>query len=92
LKVLNQTNVSIEPFQLAGAREMFRYNYTTGSIEVNPAPAPQFYAAISAEIPRYVALWNQRFGPISATNYKVRHQRNVARNWSANGEAEWCAR
>lgn len=72
LKVLNQTNVSIEPFALAGAREMFRYNFTTGLIEANPAPTPQFFAAVSAEIPRYVALWNQRFRPISATNYKVR--------------------
>lgn len=72
LKVLNQTNVSIETFQLAGAREMYRYNYTNGLIEINPAPAPQFFAAVSAEIPRYVALWNQRFRPISSTNYKVR--------------------
>jgi hypothetical protein len=73
LKVLNQTDVAIEPFQLAGAREMFRYNYSTGAIEVNPPVAPQFFAAVSAEIPRYVSLWNQRFGPISATNYNVRH-------------------
>jgi hypothetical protein len=29
LKVLNQTDVSLEPFALAGAREMFRYNYTS---------------------------------------------------------------
>ncbi|KAH8731067.1 hypothetical protein GQ44DRAFT_736186 [Phaeosphaeriaceae sp. PMI808] len=70
LKLVNQTNATIEPFQLAGAREMFRYNFTTGAIEANPAPAPQFFAAVSAEIPRYVALWNQRFRPISATNYK----------------------
>ncbi|KAH7095623.1 hypothetical protein FB567DRAFT_34976 [Paraphoma chrysanthemicola] len=70
LKVLNQTNVSIEPFKLAGTREMFRYNYTTGSIEANPPVAPQFYAAVSAEIPRYIQLWMQRFAPISATNYK----------------------
>jgi hypothetical protein len=77
LKVLNQTDVSIEPFQLAGAREMFRYNYTTGAIEVNPPVAPQFFAAVSAEIPRYVSLWNQRFGPISATNYKVRQLRQA---------------
>lgn len=71
LKVLNKTSVAIEPFQLAGAREMFRYNYTTGALETNPAPAPQFFAAVSAEIPRYVQLWNQRFAPISSTNYKV---------------------
>jgi hypothetical protein len=73
LKLLNQTDVSIEPFKLAGTREMFRYNYTTGSIDANPAIAPQFYAAVSAEIPRYIQLWTQRFAPISTTNYKVRH-------------------
>jgi hypothetical protein len=71
LKVLNQTDVSLEPFALAGAREMFRYNYTNGLIDINPAPAPQFAASVSAEIPRYVQLWNQRFRNISATNYKV---------------------
>ncbi|OAK98793.1 FAD/NAD(P)-binding domain-containing protein [Phaeosphaeriaceae sp. SRC1lsM3a] len=70
LKVLNQTNVSIESFALAGAREMFRYNYTNGLIDLNPSPAPQFFAAVSAEIPRYVQVWNQRFQKISATNYK----------------------
>ncbi|KAH7385702.1 hypothetical protein BKA66DRAFT_461827 [Pyrenochaeta sp. MPI-SDFR-AT-0127] len=70
IKILNQTNVSIEPFALAGARSMFRYNYTTGSIEANPSLAPQFLATVSAEIPRYIALWNQRFRPISAPNYK----------------------
>lgn len=70
--MLNQTNVTIEPFALAGAREMFRYNFTNGAVEANPAPTAQFFAAVSAEIPRYVQLWNQRFLPISATNYKVR--------------------
>lgn len=72
IKFLNQTNVTIEPFALAGAREMFRYNYTNGLIEANPAVAPQFLATVSAEIPRYIQLWNQRFLPISAPNYKVR--------------------
>lgn len=80
LKVLNQTNVSIESFALAGAREMFRYNYTNGLIDLNPAPAPQFFAAVSAEIPRYVQVWNERFRKISATNYKVRQMCKVARN------------
>ena len=74
LKILNTTNVTSEPFALAGAREMFRYNYTNGAIEANPALIPQFLASLSAEIPRYVALWNQRFRPISVAGYKVRQE------------------
>ena len=74
LKILNTTNVTSEPFALAGAREMFRYNYTDGAIEANPALIPQFLASLSAEIPRYVALWNQRFRPYSVAGYKVRHR------------------
>jgi hypothetical protein len=74
LKILNTTNVTSEPFALAGAREMFRYNYTNGGIEANPALIPQFLASLSAEIPRYVALWTQRFKPISVAGYKVRHE------------------
>ncbi|UPX11015.1 uncharacterized protein EKO05_0001642 [Ascochyta rabiei] len=70
LKILNATNVTSEPFQLAGAREMFRYNYTNGAIQANPALIPQFLASLSAEIPRYAALWNQRFQPISVAGYK----------------------
>lgn len=62
----------IEPFALAGSREMYRYNYTDGLIQATSSPTPQFFAAVSAEIPRYVALWTQRFAPISAVNYKVR--------------------
>jgi hypothetical protein len=88
LKVLNQTDVAIEPFALAGNRQMFRYNYTDGVIEVNPSPAPQFLAAVSSEIPRYVQLWNQRFRNISTTNYKVRQLCNVARNRAANARIE----
>lgn len=92
LKVLNQTNVSIESFALAGAREMFRYNYTNGLIDLNPSPAPQFFAAVSAEIPRYVQVWNQRFQKISATNYKVRQVCSVVPEKSADLGIEWCAR
>lgn len=86
INILNQTNVSIEPFALAGAREMFRYNYTNGAIEQNPAVAPQFLATVSAEIPRYIQLWNQRFRPISVTNYKVRLLCNVAPNSSTDAQ------
>ncbi|EAT85674.1 hypothetical protein HBI56_142010 [Parastagonospora nodorum] len=70
LKVLSQTDVSLEPFALAGARQMFRYNFTDAFIDANPAPSSQFFATVAAEIPRYASLWNQRFAPISATNYK----------------------
>ncbi|KAF1840902.1 FAD/NAD(P)-binding domain-containing protein [Cucurbitaria berberidis CBS 394.84] len=84
IKILNQTNVSIQPFALAGARDMFRYNYTSGIIEENPALAPQFLARVSAEIPRYIALWNQRFRPISVTNYKL----GVPDEFTVSG-AEW---
>jgi hypothetical protein len=73
IKIVDQTNISIQPFSLAGAREMFRYNYSDGAIEANPSLVPQFLASLSAEIPRYTALWNQRFQPISAVNYKVRY-------------------
>jgi hypothetical protein len=51
---------------------MYRYNYTTGDIDANPTFDPGFTASVSAEIPRYIALWNQRFRPISVVNYKVR--------------------
>ncbi|KAF1941829.1 FAD/NAD(P)-binding domain-containing protein [Clathrospora elynae] len=84
IRILNQTDVSIEPFALAGAREQFRYNFSTGSIDANPAIAPQFLASVSAEIPRYVALWNQRFRPISVTNYK----NGVPDEFTVSG-AEW---
>jgi len=72
IKILNQANVPIEPFALTGSREVFRYNYTNGLIQASPALPPQLLAAVSAEIPRYVQLWNQRFQPISVANYKVR--------------------
>lgn len=71
LKILNTTNVKSEPFALAGAREMFRYNYTSAAIEANPSAIPQFLAQVGAEIPRYIALWNERFGPYSVPGFKV---------------------
>jgi hypothetical protein len=51
---------------------MYRYNYTTGDIDRNPALSPELTRLASAEIPRYIALWNQRFRPISVVGYKVR--------------------
>lgn len=71
LSILNQTNVTVEPFALAGAREMYRYNSTSGAIDASPPTTPQFLSAVSAEIPRYVSLWNARFKNISVTNYKA---------------------
>ena len=71
LKILNTTNVKSEPFALAGAREMFRYNFTTAAIEANPASTPQFLAQVGAEIPRYIKLWNERFAPYSVPGFKV---------------------
>ncbi|KAJ4326139.1 hypothetical protein N0V94_000302 [Neodidymelliopsis sp. IMI 364377] len=84
LKILNTTNVTSESFALAGAREMFRYNYTDGAIEANPALIPQFLASLSAEIPRYVSLWNQRFRPISVAGYK----NGVSAEFTVSG-AQW---
>ncbi len=69
--ILNQTNVSIEPFALAGARDMFRYNFSDGDIAMNPPFPPQFLATVAAEVPRYISIWTQRFAPISTANYKV---------------------
>jgi hypothetical protein len=73
INILNQTDVDVEPFQLAGARQMYTYNYSTGAVAPTPDLAPQFSVAVSSEIPRYIQLWNERFRPISTTNYKVRH-------------------
>lgn len=70
--ILNKTNVAIEPFPLAGARSQYTYNFTNGDIAPMAALTPQLTAVVAAEVPRYMALWNQRFRPISGLNYKVR--------------------
>ncbi|OAG12923.1 FAD/NAD(P)-binding domain-containing protein [Paraphaeosphaeria sporulosa] len=70
LKVINESGVSIEEFALAGAREQFRFNITTGAIEAVPALSTQALQRVAAEVPRYIQLWNRDFAPISATNYK----------------------
>lgn len=87
IKILNQTHVPIEPFALAGTRQVFRYNYTNGLIQANPAPPPSVLAAVEAEIPRYTQLWTQRFQPIRVTNYK----NGVPDEFSVSG-AEWFRR
>ncbi|KAL5429097.1 hypothetical protein PMIN06_004729 [Paraphaeosphaeria minitans] len=70
LKVINESGVSIEEFALAGAREQFRFNITTGAIDAVPALSTQTLQLVAAEVPRYIQLWNRDFAPISATNYK----------------------
>jgi hypothetical protein len=63
---------------------MYRYNYKTSGIDANPSFDPLFKALVAAEIPRYLTLWNQRFGPIGVVNYKVRipmHQAPLQNKW-----------
>ncbi|KAF2131454.1 FAD/NAD(P)-binding domain-containing protein [Dothidotthia symphoricarpi CBS 119687] len=71
LKFLNETNVTSEPFFLSGARESYRYDYVSGAIDITPPTPLTFASALRSEIPRYTTLWNERFAPISAVNYKL---------------------
>lgn len=71
IKVVEDSGVSIEEFALAGAREQFRFNITTGKTEGVPALSAQFLQLVAAEIPKYIQLWNKDFKPISAVSYKV---------------------
>ncbi|KAL6706758.1 hypothetical protein ACN47E_005094 [Coniothyrium glycines] len=85
LSILNQTSVPVEAYPLAlGAREVFRFNYSSGATEQNPSLAPQFLASVASEIPRYIQLWTTRFAPISAVNYK----NGVPDDFTVSG-AEW---
>lgn len=84
VKVVDESGVSIEEFALAGAREQFRFNVTTGETEPARPPSAQFLQLVQAEIPRYIQLWNQVFAPISATNYK----KGVPENLTVSG-TEW---
>ncbi|KAH9870321.1 hypothetical protein IAQ61_005795 [Plenodomus lingam] len=84
IAILSQTDVSTQPFSLAGGREAFSYNYTDGRIQQVPALAPQFLAQVSAEIPRYVGLWNTRFRPVGVANFK----NGVPDEFTVSG-AEW---
>jgi hypothetical protein len=72
LKVINESGVSIEEFALAGARDQFRFNITTGATDALPALSAQASQLVVTEVPRYIQLWNRDFAPISTTNYKVR--------------------
>lgn len=92
LKIIDESGVSIEEFALAGAREQFFFNITTGATEPVPAPSPLFLQAVAAEIPRYIQLWNQVFKPIDVISYKVRLARTVFAGCEANTTTEWCSR
>jgi hypothetical protein len=71
LKVINASGVSSVPFALAGGRQEFSFNWTTGQIQPVPPPSTEFIEAVAAEIPRYISLWEQVFAPISVPSYKV---------------------
>lgn len=71
LKVVNTSGVLAEPFALAGSREQFRFNDTTGAIEEVPALTQQFIQLLQAEIPRYAQLWQRVFAPISVPGFTV---------------------
>jgi hypothetical protein len=71
VKVVDTSGVSIEEFKLAGARQQFRFNETTGATEAVPALSGLPLQAVAAEIPRYIQLWNQQFAPYSVTSFKV---------------------
>lgn len=70
-KVLNTAGVPSEQFRLAGDREQFRFNYTTGAIEPVPAFDLAFVAKVSGEIPRYIQTWSRVFAPLSVPGFKV---------------------
>ncbi|OCK99957.1 FAD/NAD(P)-binding domain-containing protein [Cenococcum geophilum 1.58] len=70
LKVINTSGVPFVPFLLAGGREGFTFNWTTGNIKPVPPVSIQFVQAVAAELPRYVSLWQQVFAPISVPGYK----------------------
>ncbi|OCK73380.1 FAD/NAD(P)-binding domain-containing protein [Lepidopterella palustris CBS 459.81] len=70
LKVINVSGVSSTPFALAGSREEFTFNWTTGATQRVPPVSNQFIQALTAEIPRYVSIWQQVFAPISVPGYK----------------------
>ncbi|OCL06637.1 FAD/NAD(P)-binding domain-containing protein [Glonium stellatum] len=70
VKVVDATGVPSVPFALAGAREDFTFNWSTGVTEPVSPPSTQFLQTLAAEIPRYVTLWQQTFAPISGPGYK----------------------
>lgn len=71
LKVIDESGVSIQEFALAGARQEFQFNVTTGATEPVPNPSRTFVQLVAAEVPRYIQLWYRDFAPISTANFKV---------------------
>ncbi|KAF2869651.1 hypothetical protein BDV95DRAFT_608490 [Massariosphaeria phaeospora] len=84
VKVVDVAGVAIEEFALAGARQMFRFNYTEGEIlDVLPLD-PGFLVQIAQEIARYAGLWRKMFVPISVPSFK----KGVPADLTVSG-AEW---
>jgi hypothetical protein len=72
LKVINVANVPSVPFFLANSgRDQFNFDYTDGDIVPVPPFPMSFLVAVAAEIPRYIALWQATFAPISVPSFKV---------------------
>jgi hypothetical protein len=71
LKVVNSSGVLAEPFALAGMRDQFRFNYTTGALEQVPALSTQFITGLMVEVSRYAGLWQKGFAPYSSPGFKV---------------------
>lgn len=72
VKVVETSGVSIEEFKLAGARQQFSFNETTGTTAPVPPLSGLSLQAVAAEIPRYIKIWNEQFARISVTSFKVR--------------------
>ncbi|KAF2654362.1 FAD/NAD(P)-binding domain-containing protein [Lophiostoma macrostomum CBS 122681] len=70
VKVVNTSGVLAEEFELAGAREQFLFNDTTGAIEPVPETSAQVAQALQAEIPRYINLWYTTFPQVGVVGYK----------------------
>lgn len=68
--MVNSSGVSAAPFALAGAREQFNFNYTTGQIARVPPLSVDLATLLRSEVPRYVALWQKVFAPVSVAGYK----------------------
>ncbi|KAF2704639.1 FAD/NAD(P)-binding domain-containing protein [Pleomassaria siparia CBS 279.74] len=84
VKVVETSGVSIEEFRLAGAREQFQFNETTGITESVPPLSGLSLQAVAAEIPRYIKIWNEQFAPISVVGYK----KGIPDNLTVSG-VEW---
>ena len=73
LPIINAAGVPSSPIKLgAGSdRQRYAYDYRTGSVAAVPSPSAAQIQAVSAEVPRYVALWQEAFAPWSLPNFKV---------------------